>query len=260
MTDSRNQPELETLDYKPEGTSRRFICQCGDICKANRPPATLGMNSHVIKPETRVNKAEDAGQDLGVPVLTADVNGRLLKAKELRALNDHINRQLNKNPNQTHCPKCGQEWIKHGPHYTCIDNKAEQPAKEPNYYPLSCDKPEEPSPNLKIIEQAEGKLCNNKKEVVRTFTGSIGLETAWRPKGSSTSREDETRTCPDCACTEKPNLKIIEQAEGKTKEVLELLENIEAYNTDQRGDVQGCIWTLEGWLKNNLKHLRKAFE
>lgn len=56
------------------------------------------------------------------------------------------------------------------------------------------------------------------------------------------------------------NLMIIEQAEGATKVILELLGQITPYNTDQRGDVQGCIWTLDGWLENNLKHLKGAFE
>ncbi len=41
MTDSRNQPDLEL---------------------AKSSPATLGMNSHVIKPGIRANKVEDAGQ------------------------------------------------------------------------------------------------------------------------------------------------------------------------------------------------------
>ncbi len=55
MTDSRNQPELETLDYRSPGAIEQ---------PASAPPATLGMNSHVIKPELRVNKAEDADQRL----------------------------------------------------------------------------------------------------------------------------------------------------------------------------------------------------
>lgn len=34
---------------------------------ANAPPATMGFNSAVIKPETRVNTPEDAGQPLEKP-------------------------------------------------------------------------------------------------------------------------------------------------------------------------------------------------
>ena len=49
MNDSRNKPECECAD-------------CNLPEPANRPPATMGFNSAVIKPETRVNKTEDVGQ------------------------------------------------------------------------------------------------------------------------------------------------------------------------------------------------------
>ena len=99
MTDSRDQPDIETLGYKPEvkitqisvnckgcGWSGRIIeCDCDadfpkehiddgrlrcpkcsevvqEVPSTSTSPATLGFNSHVIKPETRVNKAEDASQ------------------------------------------------------------------------------------------------------------------------------------------------------------------------------------------------------
>ena len=58
MSDSRDKPELETLDYKPPGTIEQ---------PTSAPPAFMGFNSAVIKPETRVNKAEDAGQHLEQP-------------------------------------------------------------------------------------------------------------------------------------------------------------------------------------------------
>ena len=67
MDDSRNQPELETLGYKPGDRIKKHPfpkCNCVD-CNipteqpTSAPPATLGSNSHVIKPETRVNKTED---------------------------------------------------------------------------------------------------------------------------------------------------------------------------------------------------------
>ena len=66
MADSRNQPELETLDYKPKCESVTVKSNEGIPVTVhlpkqavNAPPATLGFNSVVIKPETRVNKAED---------------------------------------------------------------------------------------------------------------------------------------------------------------------------------------------------------
>ena len=79
MTDSRDQPDLETLDYKPKYKKSILICpKCKktfplfmrrefnghiDYCPTQQECA-MGFNSIVIKPETRVNKAEDAGQHL----------------------------------------------------------------------------------------------------------------------------------------------------------------------------------------------------
>ena len=58
--------KLESLDYKPKIKTVKEMAE--DFCnhpdsKPVKPsPATLGFNSHVIKPEMRVNKREDAGQ------------------------------------------------------------------------------------------------------------------------------------------------------------------------------------------------------
>jgi len=52
---SKETDKLGSLDYKPPGATKQ---------PANLSPATLGMNSHVIKPETRVNNREDAEQPL----------------------------------------------------------------------------------------------------------------------------------------------------------------------------------------------------
>ena len=65
MADSRDQPELETLSYKPEhaaiingyGKKRSRVKQPAKPSSAN-----MGFNSVVIKPETRVNSSEVAGQ------------------------------------------------------------------------------------------------------------------------------------------------------------------------------------------------------
>ena len=170
MTDSRDKPELETLDYKPPGTIEQPI---------SAPPAFMGFNSAVIKPETRVNKAENASQHLEEP-------------------------------------KC--------------------------------------------------RLCNDKKEIVRTFTGSIGLETAWRPKGSSTSREDEIKACPDCTCTEQPNqdLMIIEEIEGLFSQVNDKLYKL----SGGQPVLMKCTVTITSkaieeidlFQKTTLFELRKAFE
>jgi len=56
------------------------------------------------------------------------------------------------------------------------------------------------------------------------------------------------------------NIMIIEQAEGASKVVLTLLESIEPKTTQQKDDKEGCIWTLQGWVDNNLKHLKGTFE
>ena len=65
--------------------------------------------------------------------------------------------------------------------------------------------------------------------------------------------------CPSCA-VKRPNQIIFEQVDGAIKVILTLLNKLEVDNTDQRGDKQGCIWTLEGWYKHNLKWLKKACE
>lgn len=143
MADSRNKLELEILDYPDEEWMN------APLRKPTKPsPATLGFNSHVIKPELRVNKAEDAMNSAQKGIIE-----------------------------------------KYGP----IARKRIRPGEIV---------PEPPNQNILIIEQAE----------------------------------------------------------GVTKVILELLGAIESYNTMQRGDVQGCIWTLEGWLNHNLKNLRKVFE
>ena len=67
MADLRNKPEIETLSYEPKcAITGQIKCNCADCNKqpSSAPPTTLGLNSAVIKPETRVNKAEDAGQTL----------------------------------------------------------------------------------------------------------------------------------------------------------------------------------------------------
>ena len=169
MADSRDKPELETLSYRNEEWP------------ANHSSAPMGFNSVVIKPETRVNKAEDADQHLEEP-------------------------------------KC--------------------------------------------------RLCNDKKEIVRTFTGSIGLETAWRPKGSSTSREDEIKACPDCTCTEQPNqnLMIIEEIEGLFSQVNDKLESLNVptvtdstINEELRLKSQ-ALEEIDLFQRLTLFDLRKAFE
>jgi len=136
--------QFETLDYKPKRDKNGKVGHPYSYLStpASTPPATLGMNSHVIKPETRVNKAEGTDQ----PIRSLE---------EAKAV--------------------AQEYFK----------TSEQP---------------------------------------------------------------------------KTNQLIIEQAEGAIKVTLELLNQLEPYNTDQRGDKQCCIWTLEGWLNNNLKHLKNGFE
>ena len=107
------------------------------------------------------------------------------------------------------------------------------------------------------LAQPKCRLCNDKKEIVRTFTGSIGLETAWRPKGSSTSREDETRACPDCTCTEQPNqnLMIIEEVEGLICQASEKVDNLPVHTLRNRLHKE-----INEIQTKTLFELRKAFE
>jgi hypothetical protein len=53
-----SKPELETLDYRSKHTKQ----------PASPPPATMGFNSHVFKPETGVKKDEVVGQLLEQPI------------------------------------------------------------------------------------------------------------------------------------------------------------------------------------------------
>ncbi len=50
---------LESLGYRPDTGLTGKI----DKEPTSAPPETLGFNSHVIKPESRVNNAEDAEQE-----------------------------------------------------------------------------------------------------------------------------------------------------------------------------------------------------
>ena len=75
MTDSRDQPELETLDYKtPKPLKRGF----------------LGLNARVIKPETRVNSSKVVGQHPEQP------NQNLMIIEEIEGLLSQVNDKLKK--------------------------------------------------------------------------------------------------------------------------------------------------------------------
>ena len=65
MADSRDKPDLETLSYRKEE------------CSTKPSSAPMGFNSAVIKPETRVNKAEDAEQP---PKQSKDKNCKYAKS------------------------------------------------------------------------------------------------------------------------------------------------------------------------------------
>ena len=90
MADSRDKPELETLNYKPD--EEWMNAPLGK--PASAPRETLGMNSHVIKPETRVNKAEDADK----PVVEESCPlKKLLKDGQQPICGDKCTEQPNKN-------------------------------------------------------------------------------------------------------------------------------------------------------------------
>lgn len=89
-----------------ESVSRHFICQCGDLCKAISPPAV----------------ADQHPEQIGVPALADNVNGNLLGEKELKSLNEHMNKYGFLG---THCPNCGHEWSTHN--YDCDNKPPEQP-------------------------------------------------------------------------------------------------------------------------------------
>jgi hypothetical protein len=94
MSDSRNQPELETLSYKPEHAA--IVNRYGKKRSRVKQPTPMGFNSAVIKPETRVNKGEVAEQS----------------PPQMRTGS---------------CPNCGEDWRTHN--YSCNSNTLEQPNK-----------------------------------------------------------------------------------------------------------------------------------
>ena len=79
MADSRDQPDIETLSYRSEE------------CPAKPSLKTLGFNSVVIKPETRVNKAEDAECKTCVNGLVPKMEGDIIL------------------PDDEPCPDCSSE-------------------------------------------------------------------------------------------------------------------------------------------------------
>ena len=94
------------------------------------------------------------------------------------------------------------------------------------------------------------KTCNGTGVVVRTFTGSIGLESSWRAKDSSGAREDEKKPCPDCGGKEEtihnPELPSFEQMEDKIKE-------LQAENARLRAEIKKDKKEIEYW-KNREWH------
>ena len=113
MADSRDKPELETLSYEP----------------VSAPPAVEGKNTPVIRPETRANNAEDAGQHL---------QESLCRESEPEQPKDGCK----------HCGACRMvrptgEW-----QFNC------RCYEDDKLYPLL----EQPNQNLMIIEEIEGLL------------------------------------------------------------------------------------------------------
>ena len=67
MTDSRDQPDLETLNYKAQNHNIYCKCSACETLKraAHRQMVEMGFNSVVVKPEARVNSSKVAGQPKG---------------------------------------------------------------------------------------------------------------------------------------------------------------------------------------------------
>ncbi len=117
MSDSRKQPELETKDYKPTNTPEEAIDKLLPIPEqpAKSSPETLGMNSHVIKPGARVNKAEVLGYDLRgctdceTPECCEKIEQPNLKIiDEIEGLVSQVNEKLDVLDRNTHMLPCQQ--------------------------------------------------------------------------------------------------------------------------------------------------------
>ena len=128
--------------------------------------------------------------------------------------------------------------------------------------------------DTKTLETLDYKPTSAPQEGKGDLIPIIELETASKFQEVAGQHLNKLCTCPICqsryknwgqpiktGCAIKStNQLIFKQVEGAIKVILSLLSKIEVDNTDQQGDKQGCIWTLEGWYKNNLKWLKKANE
>lgn len=96
MADSRDKPELETLDYKAKISSphHNISCKCSACETLQRAPRQvakppkplkrgfLGLNAHVIKPEMRTNKTEIAEQPNQNLMIISEIEGLLSQAND----------------------------------------------------------------------------------------------------------------------------------------------------------------------------------
>ncbi len=86
MADSRDKPELETLNYRSKE------------CLAKPSSTSLGFNSVVVKPETQVNKTEVAGQHLQESLCREaepeQPNQNLMIIEEIEGLMSQVNERL----------------------------------------------------------------------------------------------------------------------------------------------------------------------
>lgn len=158
---------------------------------ANSLPAPMGFNSAVIKPETRVNKSEEAGQILETEPLCPYCLKRPIMSNNAIACEECSQMTLisGQQPKCETCSDTGtakvicrpldEEIPQYIPCQDCKKGKAltqpdwrkqiRGPSSKTNYYPLSCDKPEQP--NLKIIAEIEGLISqvNDKLYKIREF-------------------------------------------------------------------------------------------
>ncbi|MCK5016940.1 MAG: hypothetical protein KAS32_07690 [Candidatus Peribacteraceae bacterium] len=79
--------KLESLDGKPPGAIEK---------PASALPAPMGLNSAVIKPETRINKTEDAEQPIktGCAIPVDQPNQNLMIITEIEGLMSEVNERL----------------------------------------------------------------------------------------------------------------------------------------------------------------------
>ena len=162
MADSRDKPEIETLSYRNKE------------CPAKPSSATLGFNSAIIKPETRVNKTENVDQalePLEFPKMCKNTKKIIKACKQVIQSADDYDNDVMTTP-ITVVQACEQ--------LNCLletlKKEAEQGMVKMGF--KDGKQPEQPNQNLMIIEEIEGLMSqvNDKLGELKALTFIVNTD------------------------------------------------------------------------------------